>query len=247
MGRERCLAVVVAEGEPAGHLTTEQVPQLVHVGRAERRSDKAPAGSEDARQLAHAEIEIGHVVEHPVRGDTVERVVLERQLLHVGDLRVDPAGARQLDHALRDVDRDDLRAELALDALGELAHAAADVEESLRTRLAHRLEDDVFRIDALHQRAIGLVALREALLAGVLPLDDERVVELHGSMIGLPGMPRPGPFPPNQALTVAPTSANSPSWTRALRRSAPRRTQAGARAPWSGRSRRSSGRSRGRR
>ena len=36
----------------------------------------------------------------------------------------------------------------------------------------------------------------------------------HDSTIGWPGMRRPGAFPPSQAFTVAPTSANSPSWTR---------------------------------
>ena len=38
------------------------------------------------------------------------------------------------------------------------------------------------------------------------------IVELHGARIGCPGMPRDGAFPLSQALTVAPTSANSPSW-----------------------------------
>src|SRR5436309_2814881 len=33
-----------------------------------------------------------------------------------------------------------------------------------------------------------------------------------GATIGCPGMPREGALPPSQALTVAPTSANSPSW-----------------------------------
>ncbi len=34
---------------------------------------------------------------------------------------------------------------------------------------------------------------------------------VHCSTIGVPGMPRDGAFPPSQAFTVAPTSANSPS------------------------------------
>ena len=37
----------------------------------------------------------------------------------------------------------------------------------------------------------------------------------HGSRIASPGMPRPGFLPPSQALTVAPTSENTPSsWIR---------------------------------
>src|SRR6185312_9010491 len=42
----------------------------------------------------------------------------------------------------------------------------------------------------------------------------------HGSTIACPGVPRRGAFPPSQALTVAPTSANSPSswiWPAAFR------------------------------
>ena len=34
---------------------------------------------------------------------------------------------------------------------------------------------------------------------------------VHCSTMGVPGMPREGAFPPSQAFTVAPTSANSPS------------------------------------
>ena len=35
----------------------------------------------------------------------------------------------------------------------------------------------------------------------------------HWSTMGVPGIPRDGAFPPSQAFTVAPTSANSPSCT----------------------------------
>src|SRR4029077_13805037 len=36
----------------------------------------------------------------------------------------------------------------------------------------------------------------------------------HGARIGCPGIPRDGALPFSHAFTVAPTSANSPSWTR---------------------------------
>ncbi len=45
-----------------------------------------------------------------------------------------------------------------------------------------------------------------------LALDQLRRVDRHGVTIGCPGIPRRGGLPPSQALTVAPTSPNSPSW-----------------------------------
>jgi hypothetical protein len=38
------------------------------------------------------------VVEHPRRDDEVERLVCERQILDVGDARVDPSHRGELDH-----------------------------------------------------------------------------------------------------------------------------------------------------
>ena len=52
----------------------------------------------------------------------------------------------------------------------------------------------------------------EARIVGVLGGDEGGIVEAHhGSTIGRPGTPRGAGPPPSQTLTVAPTSANSPS------------------------------------
>jgi hypothetical protein len=56
-------------------------------------------------------------------------------MLHVAEPRVDAEGARQLDHALRLVDRHDFRAELVRDAGSEVSSAAADLEHPPRTCL----------------------------------------------------------------------------------------------------------------
>ena len=49
-------------------------------------------------------------------------------------------------------------------------------------------------------------------IVGVGARDDRRIVQRSQlSTIGWPGSPRPGAFPPSQAFTVEPTSANSPS------------------------------------
>ena len=82
------------------------------------------------------------MVQHPVRDDAVELAVCERQRLCVADAGVDAAGARQLDHPLRLVDRDHVGAELRDDALGELAPAAADLQHAPWRDLCDRVERD---------------------------------------------------------------------------------------------------------
>ena len=67
--------------------------------------------------------------EHPGRHDHVELAVRERELLNVADPRVDTARARELDHPLGHVDRDDLGSELPLHPLADLARARPDLEE----------------------------------------------------------------------------------------------------------------------
>ena len=74
------------------------------------------------------------------------------------------------------------------------------------------IECDVLAVRPLDKLPVRRVALGQPFLARVLPGDDERVVELQGATIGCPGIPFDGALPPNHALTVAPTSANSPSW-----------------------------------
>jgi hypothetical protein len=151
------------------------------------------------------------VVQHPVRDDHVEGSVVERERLQVGRMRRNPACRRQRDHAGREVDRVDVGTGLALHPRCELTRPAARVENATGLRLRDRLEGDVLGVHAIDEPAIRRVPLRLPLLARVLPLDDQRAVQLQGSTIGCPGMPLDGGFPPSHALTVAPTSANSPS------------------------------------
>ena len=177
------------------------------------------------------------MIEHPRGQHAVEDSVPERQVLHVADDRLHPTLTRQLDHPLRLVDGDHARAELMLDLLGELTLAGPDLEHEPRLDLRDRLESDPARIRAGSPLLDG-DAGGEAALVGVLARDDRGVVHQadafgvtksprtkddssavafvlafvsHGSTIGCPGKRRPGALPPSQELTVAPTSANSPS------------------------------------
>lgn len=105
-----------------------------------------------------------------------------------------------------------MAAKLSLDPLGELAEPAPDLEDTTRRDLGHRGNDHVFRVDSLAQLLLSPLAPPKAVLAGIFAPNEVRVVELHRSRKGVPGIPRGGDFPPSQAFTVAPTSANSPSW-----------------------------------
>src|SRR5579872_6622252 len=126
--------------------------------------------------------------------------------------RVDASLARELDHPRREVDRDDVEPVLAVEPVGELAEPAADVEHAPRREAGDELDRDVVGEPAVgDERPVDGVPRREPFLARVLPLDDERVVDLQRVRIGLPEIPLDGVFPPSQALTVAPTSPNSPS------------------------------------
>jgi len=123
------------------------------------------------------------VVEHPPGEDAVELPVAEGEALDVGDLRVDAARTRELDHARRDVDRLHLGPG-PHEPLRQLAGPAADVEDTRRRRLDHRLDGRVVGMRALHERSEDRVALVQTLLARELPADEERVVEPHGVTIG---------------------------------------------------------------
>ena len=148
--------------------------------------------------------------QHPRRDDEVELTVRERQLLRIADACVHASRAGKLDHPLRDVDRDDLDAELRLHPLADLAWTGPDLEHAPRSGRDDLVPHDVSRI-----RADPVVVERAARLepgfGGVLAADDVRVVQVAHSSICRPGSFRPGVLPPSHAFTVAPTSANSPS------------------------------------
>ena len=139
---------VLAAERQVPPLEADQVEHLREVGRVVRDGNEPPAVAHDPRQLAQGHVEIGHVVQHPRGHRDVERAILERQLLDVADPGVDSAATRELDHALRPVERDQLEVELRDEPLGQLALAAADLEDARRLGLTNRLERDVARVDA---------------------------------------------------------------------------------------------------
>src|SRR5262249_2350174 len=107
---------------------------------------------------------------------------------------------------------DHARVELGDHSLGQLTPATPDLEDKGRIALPNRVEHDPVRVRPgrrpLYGRPRGQAGLIRVLLR-----DEARVVQpTQGSTIGWPGSRRPGALPPSQALTVAPTSANSPSW-----------------------------------
>lgn len=102
-----------------------------------RGCDENATRSENARELRETPVEIGDVVEHEVRDGRVEARSREGQLLDVADARVDSSRRRQLGHARRLVDRDDLDPG-SDEGLGKLASAAAHLDHPLRCR-GHRL------------------------------------------------------------------------------------------------------------
>ena len=84
----------------------------------------------DAREFRHNALGARHVVEQE-RGDgSVERVVLERQLLGVTERELDPViePPRAQEHLLRDVDANRVRAARG-GGTGDVAGAGRDVEE----------------------------------------------------------------------------------------------------------------------
>ena len=154
------------------------------------------------------------MVEHPGRNCAVEVPISERDRLHVPDARIDAPRPCQLDHPLGLVERDQLGARLRKDASRELAAPAADLEHAARPRFRHGAEGDFARVGA-GRGLPGCRAHGETRFVGVLVANELGIVERsQGATIGCPGIPRGGGFPPSQAFTVAPTSANSPSWIR---------------------------------
>jgi len=129
----------------------------------------------------------------------------------IADSCVDAARTRQLDHARRLVESDDLGAELGLHTLRKLTLAAADLENPLRGDLDDRPEHDLTRVGARDVRVDSL-SRGEPGLSRILLADKRRIVgrDRHSS-IGRPGSRLPGALPPSHEFTVAPTSANSPS------------------------------------
>ncbi len=124
----------------------DELPELGEAPFAARPRDEPAVRAKHASDLADREIDIGRVVEHPGRDDTVEAAVGEGQILDVAGTRVHASRTRELDHPLRLVDRDHLAAELVRHPLCELATTAADLEHLRRSALGDGGERNVVRI-----------------------------------------------------------------------------------------------------
>src|SRR6266511_5699264 len=193
------------------------------------RCDEPAARPQDARELGECPIEVGDVIEHPRRDGDVELLVLERQVLDVAEPRVDPLSALDLDHSLRLVDADQLRAELTDDSLGHLALPAADLEDAARPRLGDSLEEDLARVGPFGSLIRGLPR-REIGLALVLVSDEGVVVEARheGTNPWRPSArspPRPrsprGSSPASAGSAATRASARSPPAARSATGSSP--------------------------
>jgi hypothetical protein len=175
-----------------------------------RGRDQATAWPKNTRKFGDAGVEVMEVEQHPRRDNAIEGSVVEGKGSGITDVGVDATLARQLDHARRDINHDDGRAELDCDPRRKLAGSAADLEHPLRHYLGDGLEHDLARIGAFGVRVDGSSSF-ELRFGRVLPRNRGRVVDPHRSTIGRPGAPLPGCFAPSQAEIVAPTSPISPS------------------------------------
>ena len=227
--------------------TSSRSSQVEAASSWPRRAGRRAAAPARARREPRSRS--GDVVEHPRRDGAVELAVGERQLLDVAEPGVDPAlrpPARP--SAARDRSPPPPPPSLARDPLGQLAPARSRP----RGRAAGATSATASTMRARERRRPS----RTPVYAARAPRSPTRprtrprrarVVEAVTTRGRRCREPRPARLPPSHALTVAPTSANSPPRGYGRSRSGPRRRRAAARARASGPSRASSGRSRGRR
>ena len=202
-------------------------PVELLVGRYEvggRSDDRHP-------DVAHLSDELVEAQLHAKAGDRLELVeraarVPEAAAAHLAER--DAAGGDDRPDGDRGLVADAAGRMLVDDATPEVVRhvdGLAAPDESLRHR--QRLRAGQAAEDDCHAERGHLVVghvspcvaedelahLVVAELAAVpLPLDQLGGMNRQGVTIGCPGTPRRGALPPNHALTVAPTSPNSPSW-----------------------------------
>ncbi len=149
--------------------------------------------------------------EHPGGDCAIERLVLELEAC-ASPTRASTPRARASSTMRSDWSTATTSAELARHPLGELSFATPDLDDPARPSIPDCGEHNLTRVEPLSGRVRAL-SRGQSRLVRVLLADELGIVQPHGSTIGVPGIPRRGAFPPSHAFTVAPTSANSPSWT----------------------------------
>ena len=207
-----------------------------------------PPGRRTRADLEERLLDVGHVVEHPGRDDTVEALVGEGRDPGRRRSCIDPAGRGQLDHPRREVESHDAarRARSSI-RCGELTRAAADLEHA--SPAAHRRPPRTRRPGRSGpRRASGRrrCASKAAPRSRTPSVTTSGSSSLTGSTIGCPGNPlrrracrRARRSRSRRRRRTRPRGCGRP-------RSGPGRRRAGARTRGSGRSTASSDRSRGR-
>jgi hypothetical protein len=100
--------------------------------------DEAAAGPQHPRELCEGLVEARHVVQDAVREHAIEGVVGKREMIDGAHDRVEAARPGEVDHARREVERNHVDVEVALQPLREVAGAATDVENAGRRAFRNR-------------------------------------------------------------------------------------------------------------
>ena len=182
MRPQETLAVLAAERVAPALSVPQQLAQLRNVVGGVRDRDQRAPRDENARELG----------QRRDRRRGRDRASTPRQRCRTCRRRTAaPArrpGARrcpapgQLDHPRRQIEERHVRSEFGLDPLGELALASTNLEQSLRLPFVDRPPEDFLRIGTgrpLPQR----LPRSQVVLAGVLLLDLDRVVDRHQSLL----------------------------------------------------------------
>ena len=197
-----------------GGLPDDREPDLAHL-RDELVDGELDAEAGDRLELVEraagvTEAAAAHLPErHAARGD--DRADGERRLV------AHAAGRVLVDHLAAERGAQVDRLAAADHRVGERerlgGRSARGSTPPCRTRPSGSRAPRRARSRARARRARPSRAPRRRACAGSAPRRESQAGGQR-STIGWPGMPRDGALPPSHAFTVAPTSANSPSWMR---------------------------------
>lgn len=126
-------------------IASNQLPKLCELTHTVRCRNEPTARAQNARQLRESAVNVRHVVQHEVRGRSIEDPGIERKLLNVPDPRIHPARDCQLNHPRRLIKRDDLDPYIQK-PLSKLAAATANLDYPPRANGNDRIEGDVLRL-----------------------------------------------------------------------------------------------------